>query len=167
MGKITLLLDTHIFLWWLFDDPHLPAEIRGHIVEAENTILISAASVWEITTKFRLGKLPQAETVARNVPKWICGVGFTALPVGTDHAQLAGEWKMEHRDPFDRMLAAQTEADDCADKGGGRGELVAFGSHGFLVNIFWKKSGCGRQKRRCSATERLFPPAGPFSPVTE
>lgn len=109
MGKITLLLDTHIFLWWLFDDPHLPAGIRGHIGEAENTILISAASVWEITTKFRLGRLPQAGTVARNVPKWISEAGFTALPVGPDHAQLAGEWEMAHRDPFDRMLAAQAK----------------------------------------------------------
>ena len=54
MGKITLLLDTHIFLWWLFDDPHLPAGIRGHIGETENTILISAASVWEITTSIQI-----------------------------------------------------------------------------------------------------------------
>ncbi|MCI5220469.1 MAG: type II toxin-antitoxin system VapC family toxin [Candidatus Electrothrix sp. LOE2] len=112
MGKITLLLDTHIFLWWLFDDPHLPAGIRGHIGETENTILISAASVWEITTKFRLGKLPQAETVARNVPKWISEAGFTALSVSPDHAQLAGEWEMAHRDPFDRMLAAQAKLEN-------------------------------------------------------
>lgn len=109
MGKITLLLDTHIFLWWLFDDPHLPTGIRAHIAEVDNTILISAASVWEITTKFCLGKLPQAETMARNVPKWISEAGFTALPVGPDHAQLAGEWEIAHRDPFDRMLAAQAK----------------------------------------------------------
>ena len=112
MGKITLLLDTHIFLWWLFDDPHLPPGIREYIGEVENTILISAASVWEIATKFRLGKLPQAETVARNVPKWIGKAGFTALSVNPDHAQLAGEWEMAHRDPFDRMLAAQAKLEN-------------------------------------------------------
>lgn len=109
MGKITLLLDTHIFLWWLFNDPNLPEGIRKAVENTNNTVMVGAASVWEITTKFRLGKLPHAAEVARNVPDWIGRAGFTSLPVTPVHAQLAGEWEMAHRDPFDRMLAAQAK----------------------------------------------------------
>uniref|UniRef100_UPI0040571BFC type II toxin-antitoxin system VapC family toxin n=1 Tax=Candidatus Electrothrix sp. TaxID=2170559 RepID=UPI0040571BFC len=109
MGKISLLLDTHIFLWWLFDDPHLPPGIRDAVTDMQNTAFVSAASVWEISTKFRLGKLPEAATVAQNVPLWIDKAGFQPLAVNPEHAQIAGEWEMAHRDPFDRMLAAQAK----------------------------------------------------------
>uniref|UniRef100_UPI00405607E3 type II toxin-antitoxin system VapC family toxin n=1 Tax=Candidatus Electronema sp. TaxID=2698783 RepID=UPI00405607E3 len=109
MGKMTLLLDTHVFLWWLFDDSRLPADIRRAVEDADNAVLISAASVWEITTKFRLGKLPEAAAVAKNVPLWIEKAGFAPLAVSPAHAQLAGAWEQAHRDPFDRMLAAQAK----------------------------------------------------------
>jgi PIN domain nuclease of toxin-antitoxin system len=109
MGKMTLLLDTHIFLWWLFDDHHLPAGIRAVIEDPDNQILVSSASVWEITTKFRLGRLPKASRVAGDVPAFISKAGFQAMPILPDHAQLAGEWDLPHRDPFDRMLAAQAK----------------------------------------------------------
>ncbi len=109
MGKLKLLLDTHIFLWWLFDDPRLSGTLRDTIGAIDNTILISSASVWEIATKFRLGKLPEASVVAENVPAWIDKAGFKPLSVSPLHAQLAGEWKLPHRDPFDRMLAAQAK----------------------------------------------------------
>jgi len=109
MGKMTLLLDTHIFLWWLFDDARLPAGIRRAVEDADNAVLISAASVWKITTKFRLGKLPEAAAVAKNVPLWIEKAGFKPLSVNPAHAQLAGTWEQAHRDPFDRMLAAQAK----------------------------------------------------------
>lgn len=109
MGKVTLLLDTHIFLWWLFDDSHLPQGIRAAISNPANTVLVSSASVWEIATKYRLGKLPEAEQVAKNVPTWIDKAGFQPLPITPEHAQLAGDWNLPHRDPFDRMLAAQAQ----------------------------------------------------------
>ncbi len=102
-----ILLDTHIFLWWLFDDRRLTSGIRKEIANTENKIFVSAASVWEIATKYRLGKLPEASTVAADIPQWIEKAGFKALPISPDHAQLAGSWKVAHRDPFDRMLAAQ------------------------------------------------------------
>jgi PIN domain nuclease of toxin-antitoxin system len=114
VGKVAVLLDTHIFLWWLFDDSQLPGGIRATIECLDNTILISSASVWEITTKFRLGKLPEASDIARNVPLWIEKAGFQAISVNPDHAQLAGEWKIPHRDPFDRMLAAQAKLENIA-----------------------------------------------------
>ena len=109
MGKVTILLDTHIFLWWLFDDNCLPAGIRNSIEDIDNEIFVSAASVWEISTKFRLGRLPQAANVAKDVPLWIEKAGFRPLAINPAHAQLAGDWKISHRDPFDRMLAAQTQ----------------------------------------------------------
>ncbi len=104
-----LILDTHIFLWWLFDDARLSARLREVLRNPQQPVLVSSASVWEITTKYRLGKLPEASDVARNVPEWIVKAGFSPLPISPSHAQLAGEWNHRHRDPFDRMLAAQAK----------------------------------------------------------
>ena len=107
-----MLLDTHIFLWWLFDDPKLPSGIRKFVKDRNNAVFVSAASVWEIATKYRLGKLPEAAKVARNVPEWIIRAGFESMPVTAEHAQLAGNWNLSHRDPFDRMLAAQAKLEE-------------------------------------------------------
>ncbi len=104
-----MLLDTHIFLWWLFDDSRLPVNIREHIQDIDNVIYVSAASVWEISTKYRLGKLPEASEVAKDASKWVLQAGFQGLDVTLEHAQLAGRWNVPHRDPFDRMLAAQAK----------------------------------------------------------
>ena len=106
-----MILDTHIFLWWLFNDDRLPVKIREYIQEIENIIYVSAASVWEISTKYRIGKLPEASSVAKDVPYWIEKAGFNALSITPEHAQLAGSWNVAHRDPFDRMLAAQSKLD--------------------------------------------------------
>jgi PIN domain nuclease of toxin-antitoxin system len=103
-----LIIDTHIFLWWLFDDRRLPPGIKQHIENIDKSIFVSSASVWEITTKFRIGKLPNASSVAENVPYWIIKAGFQPLAISPEHAQLAGTWDVVHRDPFDRMLAAQS-----------------------------------------------------------
>lgn len=109
MGITPVLLDTHIFLWWLFDDPRLPLGIKKVLEDINNPVFVSAASVWEISTKFRLGKLPEASSIARNVPHWITKAGFQPLAISPEHAQLAGNWGVLHRDPFDRMLAAQAK----------------------------------------------------------
>jgi PIN domain nuclease of toxin-antitoxin system len=105
----SILLDTHTFLWWLFGDSKLSNKSRNTIKDMSMDVYISAASVWEIATKHRLGKLPQANSVAKNVPSWIERAGFISLPISAEHAQLAGTWKSNHRDPFDRMLAAQAK----------------------------------------------------------
>jgi PIN domain nuclease of toxin-antitoxin system len=102
-----MLLDTHVFLWWLFDDARLSARLRDRLANAAQPVFVSSASVWEIATKHRLGKLPQAHEVAADVPAWITRAGFSPLPISPQHAQLAGAWAHTHRDPFDRMLAAQ------------------------------------------------------------
>jgi PIN domain nuclease of toxin-antitoxin system len=83
--------------------------IKRFVTDRNNAVFVSAASVWEIATKFRLGKLPDAAEVARNVPEWIIRAGFESMPITAEHAQLAGAWDLSHRDPFDRMLAAQAK----------------------------------------------------------
>ena len=107
-----LLLDTHAFLWWLDGDRRVPAKIRRLISGARNEILVSAASAWEICTKARLGKLPGALDVAADVSGCIAGQGFVGLAITVRHAERAGSFGDAHRDPFDRMLAAQCAIED-------------------------------------------------------
>lgn len=107
-----LLLDTHAFLWWLFDDPQLSTTSRDCIADPGNEILVSAASAWEISTKYRLGKLPAVHELVRDMSAWVTQAGFRSLPVEIVHAIRAGNWPQAHRDPFDRMLAAQSEIED-------------------------------------------------------
>jgi PIN domain nuclease of toxin-antitoxin system len=111
---VRLLLDTHAFLWWLDGDRRLPLKARRLIANETNAVLVSAASAWEITTKYRLGKLPGAQDVAADVVGCIAGQGFTPLDISVLHAQRAGALAGEHRDPFDRMLIAQAQLDDVA-----------------------------------------------------
>jgi PIN domain nuclease of toxin-antitoxin system len=87
---VRLLLDTHALLWWLDGDRRLPSRVRAVVGGSANEILVSAASVWEITTKARLGKLPRATDVAADVPACIQTQGFVALPITAHHAQRAG-----------------------------------------------------------------------------
>jgi PIN domain nuclease of toxin-antitoxin system len=106
-----LLLDTHAFLWWLDGDRRLPRRLRGVLGDSTNEVLVSAASVWEITTKARLGKLPGATAIAADVPGCINSQGFVPLAMTAHHAQRAGALGGAHRDPFDRMLIAQAQAE--------------------------------------------------------
>ncbi len=103
-----LLLDTHALLWWLFDDPKLPSTARELLADPDNDVLVSSASAWEICTKHRVGKLPAASQLVLDVAGWVNRAGFLELPVTIRHAQRAGTWPQPHRDPFDRMLAAQS-----------------------------------------------------------
>ncbi len=102
-----VLLDTHAFLWWIEDSPHLSANAHGVIADEDNEIVVSAASAWEIATKYRLGKLPEAEAVATNVAGCIADEGFEALAISVADAERAGRLPGHHRDPFDRMIIAQ------------------------------------------------------------
>jgi len=107
-----LLLDTHALLWWLDGDRRLSRRARTAIGDVENTVFVSAASAWEITTKNRLGKLPGAADVAADVAGAVSGQGFAPLDITIVHAQRAGRLPGEHRDPFDRMLIAQSQVED-------------------------------------------------------
>ena len=109
-----LLLDTHALLWWLDGNRRLSLKSRRAISNESNTILVSAASAWEITTKARIGKLPGAIDVAADVAGCVASQGFTPLDITLLHAQRAGNLTGEHRDPFDRMLIAQAQLEDVA-----------------------------------------------------
>lgn len=109
-----LLLDTHALLWWLDGDRRLSPRVRRAIRDVSNSIFVSAASAWEITTKARLGKLPGAIDVAADVAGCVASQGFEDLDITVLHAQRAGNLAGEHRDPFDRMLIAQAQLEDVA-----------------------------------------------------
>ena len=103
-----LLLDTHALLWWWKDDPRLSKRAATAIADESNTVLVSAASAWEIATKHRIGKLSGAASALREFNELIVADGFSHLAVSYQHALKAGGFDIEHRDPFDRMLAAQS-----------------------------------------------------------
>ncbi|WP_297917502.1 type II toxin-antitoxin system VapC family toxin [Metallibacterium sp.] len=107
---MTLLLDTHALLWWLTDDARLSVPARQAIGDEQNTIYVSAASIWEISTKQRIGKMPHlTQDFVLRLPDVLAEERFTELAVSARHALRAGLHSAAHRDPFDRMLAAQAE----------------------------------------------------------
>lgn len=107
-----LLLDTHALIWWLAGDEALSRRAREAITDEVNEIAVSAASAMEITTKFRIGKLPGAALLAQDFEEIIAAQGFGELPISVHHAKLAGEMKIAHKDPFDRLLIAQAQVED-------------------------------------------------------
>lgn len=102
-----LLLDTHTLLWWLADDPQLGTTAREFIGDVRNTVIVSAASAWEISIKRALGKLKAPENLCALVED----DGFELLPITFFHGERAGGLPPLHRDPFDRMLIAQAQAE--------------------------------------------------------
>lgn len=107
-----LLLDTHTLLWWWDDDPRLPAIVRDAIADAANAVFVSAASGLEIAIKVRLGKLPQAARRIHLYRESVTDDGFQHLPIREEHAVRAGLLAGDHRDPFDRAIAAQGLIED-------------------------------------------------------
>ncbi len=106
-----LLLDTHALLWWYSDDPALPKSSRKLISQSDNSIFVSAVSAWEISTKFRLGRLPTASDLVQDFGGYLDREGFLSMVVSYDHGIRAGMLPGPHQDPFDRMLIAQAEAE--------------------------------------------------------
>ena len=104
-----LLLDTHVLLWWL-DNPNLIAEpARDAVADPDNSVLVSTVSVWEIAIKRGLGKL----TAPGDLEAAITDCGFQELQISTAHALFTETLPFHHRDPFDRMLVAQTLVENC------------------------------------------------------
>jgi PIN domain nuclease of toxin-antitoxin system len=98
-----ILLDTHIYIWWLKDDAHLSKKARSIIVDAD-VVYVSSISIWEAAIKIHLGKLDA------NIKELISSIeseGFLELPLTANHAALVAELPDYHRDPFDRVLIAQ------------------------------------------------------------
>ena len=106
---MSLLLDTHVVLWWLTGDPTLSGDIKTRL-DHDPDVYVSAATVWEVAIKQAAGKL----TAPADLPERIRGSGFAELAINSEHAIAAGRLPLIHRDPFDRMLVAQAQCEDFA-----------------------------------------------------
>jgi PIN domain nuclease of toxin-antitoxin system len=109
---VKVLLDTHALLWAVLSPAALTPQAAGIIADEANVVVVSAASAWEIATKLRIGKLSGAEMLEKNFLDVMEDAGYTLLPIDVADALRAGRLPGEHRDPFDRMIAAQALAGD-------------------------------------------------------
>jgi PIN domain nuclease of toxin-antitoxin system len=109
---VKALLDTCTLIWATLSPSTLSQKARETIADEENVVLVSAVSAWEIATKVRLGKLPGAEKLERDYLDVMKDAGYTLLDLDTASALRAGRMTAEHRDPFDRMIAAQALGQD-------------------------------------------------------
>lgn len=110
--RLRYLADTHALIWYLTGSQMLPVSARATIEDDAHDILVSAATAWEITTKHRLGKLPDVAMIASDVEGALTRQGFRPLSISMKHAELSGRLPGPHRDPFDRMLIAQALTDN-------------------------------------------------------
>lgn len=101
------LLDTHVFLWLLGSPAHVPEAVRQDLERPDSELLVSAVSAMEVATKVRLGKLESARHLVATWSARVHDLRAQELDVSTEHAILAGSMTWAHRDPFDRLLAAQ------------------------------------------------------------
>ena len=106
---VRYLIDTHILLWWLFDDPKLDTDCRDIIRNPDYRIFVSSVSAWEIATKYRIGKLPEAKQLVEQYLQILHQAKFIELAITSAHALRAGSLPIAHRDPIDRMIVAQAE----------------------------------------------------------
>jgi PIN domain nuclease of toxin-antitoxin system len=104
---VSLLLDTHVVLWWLADASTLSDDIKDRL-DTEADVYISAATVWEVAVKQAIGKLQQPT----DLPEQVRDSGFRELRITSEHGLRAGRLPLIHRDPFDRMLIAQAQCED-------------------------------------------------------
>ena len=104
---MNLLLDTHTLIWALEDSPTLSTAARAAIVDGDNTVFVSAVSIWEISIKKALGKLTAPDTLLEEIER----LRFEPLNITLHHGERAGKLPALHWDPFDRMLIAQAQSE--------------------------------------------------------
>ena len=136
---IKALLDTHTLVWWWTDNRRLPKAARDAIADPDNTIFVSAATAWEIATKYRLGKWPEVERLVADFEVLLSQSQFTGLPISVAHARLAGTLTGTHRDPFDRMLIAQARLESAVLI---TGDAIFQRYH---LPVVWRSSGSALQ----------------------
>jgi PIN domain nuclease of toxin-antitoxin system len=102
-----LLLDTHTLLWVMLGDPKLSRRAKTALASVSIEVFVSVVCIWEIATKVRLGKLPIPGSLLDDPATTLASLGFRDLPLSLSHARLGGLLPNPHKDPFDRMLAAQ------------------------------------------------------------
>ena len=108
---MTILLDSHVFFWWATNDRQLSYS-AATAIEQDSQVCISPVVAWEIATKVRSGKWPEAQWLAERFFEVVNSYGFAPLPLTLEHAHLAGTMPGRHRDPFDRLLAAQAHIEN-------------------------------------------------------
>lgn len=132
-----LLADTEAVI--RFAVGSLPAAARDAIADADNEVFVSAASVWEIATKSRIGKLTlPKEITAKGITRWIVEDGFSLLAIRGDHAELAGAMEIDHRDPWDRMILAQARIEGLTIVGSDK----VFAEHGAAT--IWRRKATAK-----------------------
>lgn len=104
---MNLLLDTHVFLWFISADPRLPAAWRDAICDPANQVFLSVVSVWEATIKFQIGKLPLPEPPGLYLPAQRRRHSIATLPLDEESVARLDSLPAHHRDPFDRILVCQ------------------------------------------------------------
>ncbi|AVH69377.1 type II toxin-antitoxin system VapC family toxin [Nostoc sp. 'Lobaria pulmonaria (5183) cyanobiont'] len=106
------LLDTHAFIWWVTNDPQLSANARNVIADSDNILFLSVVSAWEIVIKNKLGKLTLPEPVEEYIPSRLAINRFESLPIQMSHVLQVASLPSIHRDPFDRILIAQSQVEN-------------------------------------------------------
>ncbi len=108
-GADGYLLDSHALLWWWFEPDRLSSTVANLLQDSGTPVHVSAASIWELSLKHHRGRLPQLTEVIGDLERLLQADGFRSLPITPAHGLRAGAYSQPHRDPFDRMLAAQAE----------------------------------------------------------
>jgi PIN domain nuclease of toxin-antitoxin system len=111
---VKVLLDTHVLLWALADDPRLSKKARAILLDDAHTLLWSAASTWELAIKVALKRIHFAAPVAEYLPAKLESEGIESLSITTAHASAVESLPLHHHDPFDRLLIAQARIEDVA-----------------------------------------------------
>ncbi|OGQ80603.1 MAG: twitching motility protein PilT [Deltaproteobacteria bacterium RIFOXYA12_FULL_58_15] len=109
---MSLLLDTHVFLWWITDSAKLSETVRHALADGSTRVFWSAASTWEVAIKYAIGRLPLPSPPGQYLPQHLELNGLRSLPVLDKHAYRAAALPKHHADPFDRMLVAQAQEED-------------------------------------------------------
>jgi len=107
-----ILLDTHTFLWWAADDPQISLKAKALITNPDNEVFFSVVSAWEIIIKVGIGKLSLSESPETYIPSRIVSNQFEILPVQMSHILKINSLPNFHKDPFDRLLIAQSLVED-------------------------------------------------------
>ncbi|UYN84030.1 MAG: type II toxin-antitoxin system VapC family toxin [Microcella sp.] len=110
---MTLLLDTHVLIWALGAPERIPPPVRARLNDRREHLVVSAASAFEIATKHRLGRLPEAAVLVQAFDSQCARLGADVMPITAQHASTAGSLDWSHRDPFDRLLATQAMSEGC------------------------------------------------------
>ena len=109
---MTLLLDTHTLFWWVIEEDKQPPLVFAALQDRRNDVFVSIASAWEMAIKVGIGKWPEAAGLVDKFDQEAAATGFRILPISLAHVRAAGLMQTPHRDPFDRLLAAQAAIED-------------------------------------------------------